>query len=346
MQKALQWQTWEEWNAGRKKIIYIVKRLTSIKLTDATLTICGKETETRLPLESILRLVFIGVPHCHPALLYKMVKKGISIDILDALGKPQAVMHAATNKAVYFLDKQMEFEERPESCFALARVTVMAKIHNQISLLRRNAPSVTDLRASIRQLEQLPDKVDWSRLRGLEGQAGRYFFSQMAHLLSPFRFSGRKARPAPDPVNSMLSLGYSLLHNRIGDAIMSSGLAPQWGFFHRGRGTHWALASDLIEEWRHEVDRMVIRLIHLRQVKPEDFKIRNDTCVFANSDKFAVFLDAFETRFSSLLESPFDRPGCPAGTQVSRNEWLVAGVKSYVGHICGYGRYLPYQVSH
>jgi CRISPR-associated protein Cas1 len=95
-------------------------------------------------------------------------------------------------------------------------------------------------------------------------------------------FQGRKARPATDPVNALLSLGYTLLYNHMFAAINIYnhmfaainivGLDPYQGFFHQRKHGHAALASDLIEEWRAIlVDSIVLTVLNRREIKLDDF---------------------------------------------------------------------------
>jgi CRISPR/Cas system-associated endonuclease Cas1 len=71
----------------------------------------------------------------------------------------------------------------------------------------------------------------------------------------------------------MLSFGYSLLANRLGSALAACDIDPRLGIFHQGRGRHFALASDLLEQFRHVSERLVLALIHRREVTPGDFNM-------------------------------------------------------------------------
>lgn len=65
-----------------------------------------------------------------------------------------------------------------------------------------------------------------------------------------FGFSGRARHPSPDPVNALLSLGYTLVYNEISSLLDGLGFDPYLGFFHQPRYGHATLASDLLEEFR------------------------------------------------------------------------------------------------
>ena len=70
----------------------------------------------------------------------------------------------------------------------------------------------------------------------------------------------------PNPVNSLLSFGYTLLFYNVYAMLRSRGLHPHVGIFHALRPGHPALCSDLMEEFRAPiVDATVLALIHRRQ---------------------------------------------------------------------------------
>jgi hypothetical protein len=72
-----------------------------------------------------------------------------------------------------------------------------------------------------------------------------------------------------DPVNALLSLGYTLLYNNVLTATSVAGLDPYMGYFHRPRQGHAALASDLMEEHRAVV---VLTALNKRMVIRQDFR--------------------------------------------------------------------------
>lgn len=88
-------------------------------------------------------------------------------------------------------------------------------------------------------------------------------FKALASLLKPeLGFRGRRHRPAPDPVNALLSLGYTLLYNQVYSWIHLVGLDPYCGFFHQLKRGHASLASDLMSDVAYDIpdDRRRARL--------------------------------------------------------------------------------------
>jgi hypothetical protein len=95
--------------------------------------------------------------------------------------------------------------------------------------------------------ERLPDVA----FVAAEGTAAALYYRVFRTFLqTDLGFQSRQAHPPTDPVNALLSLGYTLLYNQMLAAIHIVSLDPYQGFFHQRKHGHAALASDLIEEWR------------------------------------------------------------------------------------------------
>jgi CRISPR-associated protein Cas1 len=114
------------------------------------------------------------------------------------------------------------------------------------------------------------------------------------------------AHPAPDPVNALLSLGYTLLYNRTAASINVVGLDPYQGFLHALRHGHAALASDLMEEFRPIiVDAVVLKLLKKRMLNPDDFVVEGSGMKLKPA-ALARFLQAFEGRMSTIVHYEAD----------------------------------------
>ena len=99
-------------------------------------------------------------------------------------------------------------------------------------------------------LEQLKATADQTAevgtiesLLGVEGAAARLYFSRFSAMLKDdslgtFDFQGRNRRPPRDPINCLLSYGYSLLAKDLTAVALAVGFDPYLGVFHKPR--FWA----------------------------------------------------------------------------------------------------------
>ena len=75
------------------------------------------------------------------------------------------------------------------------------------------APQMEGMQSALATIEAA---ADINTLMGIEGNAARVYFGGFGKMiLGKFTFEGRKRRPAPDPVNALLSFGYTLFFNQI-----------------------------------------------------------------------------------------------------------------------------------
>jgi CRISPR-associated protein Cas1 len=213
----------------------------------------GKAEPRRVPLHGVSHAVFFGPSRLTVPLLVSLAEAGVPSFFCHRSGELRAVFspHGSTDWPLWMA--QARYAEDEPSRLRFARDVVAAKLHNQATLATRFGwQSHDDLAAGLRDLEQRtanPDSLEG--LLGLEGRgAALYFAALAASLPEGWAFHGRKRHPAPDPVNALLSFGYTLLHNHLASALIAAGLNPRIGLLHRERGTHCALASDLQEELR------------------------------------------------------------------------------------------------
>ena len=106
----------------------------------------------------------------------------------------------------------------------------------------------------------------------------------------------------PDPVNAMLSFGYTLLLHEAIAALETAGLDPAVGFLHQARWGRPNLALDLMEEFRPLiVDAVVLRCATTAMVRPEEFEITPDRGCLMNDKARHTFLAAYERRMLTLF---------------------------------------------
>jgi len=209
---------------------------------------------------------------------------------------------------------QFKIADDPARCLSFARQIVRDKAANQRTLIRRNAPSSLNLDRAIADIDELIGKIgaidSIESLLGIEGNLASRYFGQFSTLLKPrdfdatWDFQKRNRRPPTDPVNAMLSFGYALLAKECTIALMTEGLDPWWGFYHRPRHGRPALALDLMEPFRPAiVDSSVISAINTGMVAAADFSTSNSACIMQPTARKA-FIRAYEARLDQLITHP------------------------------------------
>ena len=119
-----------------------------------------------------------------------------------------------------------------------------------------------------------------------------------------FDFKTRNRRPPRDPVNALLSFGYSLLLKDCFSALCTVGFDPYHGFFHVGRHGKPSLALDLMEEFRAVIaDSVVLTLINNNYLTPKDFLVWREACQLSEDGR-KRFFQAYEQRKATVVTHP------------------------------------------
>src|SRR6266540_1347801 len=219
------------------------------------------------------------------------------------------------NVAVRIAQYRAAFDERRRLVFA--RGLVAAKIKNTRVFLRRNfkAGDEAERDAALEALSRLADRAVHAptepELLGIEGEAAARYFRLLATMLGEaardfpeFAFEKRSRRPPADPVNAMLSFGYTLLTRTWLTVLSAVGFDPYLGFYHKPRFGRPALALDMMEPFRPILaDSAVIQAINNGEVKAEGF-IAAGPAVNLKPHARRAFIAAYERRLDQEVTHP------------------------------------------
>lgn len=216
-------------------------------------------------------------------------------------------------KNVFLRRDQFRRADDDEFCLRIARAMVATKIRNQRTLLQRNhvEPPARALDAMRRLARQALDAGALESLLGIEGTAAHYYFGHFGGMVKvddserpDFDFTHRNRRPPRDPVNALLSLGYSLLVRDLTIVCHSIGFDPFVGFYHQPRFGRPALPLDLMEGFRPLiVDSAVLSAINTRMVTKDDFLVVGQSVSLTSRGR-KRFLQAYEQRMDTLVTHP------------------------------------------
>ena len=112
------------------------------------------------------------------------------------------------------------------------------------------------------------------KLVGHEAQIAIRYWDYLRELMSDDEvgFERREHQGATDLVNSMLNYGYSILYNRVWQALLAARLNPFNSLIHARQDGKPTLVYDMVEIFRSQVvDRIVISLIQ----KGQELEVRN-----------------------------------------------------------------------
>jgi CRISP-associated protein Cas1 len=297
------------WRLGMSTL-YLVEQGTTLRHEQLRLIVDlpGKE-DFEVPVQEVERILVYGNIQVTTQSISACLDAGIPIIFLSQTGEYKGHLSSAQSENVEIVGCQ--YLRRTDFNFQLktARAIIYAKLMNSKQLLLRGnrKRALESIEHAIKDITLDIDNLDavenLESLRGYEGiGASRYFpaFGQL--IINPgFSFSSRQRRPPKDPINSLLSFGYTLLFNNVLSLILAEGLSLYIGNLHGSEHTSPHLAFDLMEEFRSAiVDSLVLTLINQQVLKPTDFTWPDeDGGIYLNNEARRVFLKAFEERLST-----------------------------------------------
>ena len=260
--------------------LYLTEQGAVLRKTGDRLIVEKDDTEL-LEIECFkLDTIFLfGNVHVTTPALTELLDHGIELALLTLGGRLKGQLTPPKAKNVLLRVAQYQKSQDLQVALPLARTFIEAKVHNSQALLtrqHRNYPErgftpyreeLDRLRGSITVAETLDS------LRGFEGTAARTYFAGFALACrTELAFEGRRRRPPTDPVNALLSFGYTLIGAELASLLDAMGYDPYIGFYHQLDYGRPSLALDLLEEFRvPTVDRLVLNLANLRTLQPSDF---------------------------------------------------------------------------
>ncbi len=180
----------------------------------------------------------------------------------------------------YFLrKKQFVLTDNNEFLLRFSKSVVEGKLLSMVSLLMRikRTKKKNICRQKAEEIKKLIQKINEATsldsVRGYEGKGSSIYFSGFCEgFIKDFGFRKRVRRPPTDPVNSVLSLLYTFLFNRVYAAIRAANLDPYCGNLHQPDYGRHALVMDLMEEFRVIIaDTLCLSLFNLGILKNKDF---------------------------------------------------------------------------
>jgi CRISPR-associated protein Cas1 len=209
----------------------------------------------------------------------------IDLVFLDKYGHPYGrVWHSKLGSTTLIRRRQLEIAETPVG-MDLALEWIKTKLDNQIDHLTRLRTSRSRKSAEItthidrlkdcrEKLADLNGTISQKRntIMGIEGSAGRIYFSTLSSLLPDrFKFNGRSRNPAQDEFNALLNYSYGVLYGKVEKGCIIAGLDPYVGIIHTDHYNKKSMVFDLIENFRIWADEVVVKLFAARKVKKDHF---------------------------------------------------------------------------
>lgn len=301
-------------------ILYLMEQNATVSKEGGRLIVKKEgEISRTIHLFKLDQIVIFGNIFLTPAVIRHLLKEGIDTVFLTRKGRYLGRLQSALGKNIVLRREQFRRIEDPKFCLKTAKSIVKGKLNNLRALLMRmnRTRDNVELDNEILSLRNLINKIDevdnLDSLRGYEGRGSAIYFEGFSKgfLSEDIKFHGRIRRPPTDPVNVLLSLGYTLLLNQVIASINLTGLDPYFGTLHSMDYGRPSLALDLMEEWRPIiVDTLVLSIFNLKTLSISDFEIieeviKEDEDDEVNTDLDKKFLPQEKVKRTILNEAGF-----------------------------------------
>ena len=287
-------------------ILYVSEQGSRIRREGQALAVFkGQERLHLQPIAPLEGVVLLGRVEVSAAVIGLLGRLGIPLAFLSADGRLKGVLVGAPSKNSLLRQRQYECAADEKFRLEMSRRVVAAKVQNSVRMLHKRGSNLSDsLRERLGNLRRsLKASTSLNQILGLEGSFSALYFKSFAELLKdPMGFRTREKHPPKDPVNILLSLGYTLLFNRIFALVVARGLDPYRGFYHEISYGHPALVSDLLEEFRAPVvDGLVLSLVNRRQITRQDFTEEDGGGMRLSKEALRRFVTVFEARMNTAV---------------------------------------------
>ncbi|HEU18290.1 MAG TPA: CRISPR-associated endonuclease Cas1 [Deltaproteobacteria bacterium] len=213
----------------------------------------------------------------------QLMRNNIDVVFLSYDGRYLGRIAAAEAKNVFLHKRQYLLLDDPAFGLRMSRCIVAGKLSNMATLLMRIKRSKNKGKAgdNARQIQNLMELLQSAEsiesVRGYEGRGTALFFEAFPlGFVDNMGFTRRVRRPPTDPVNSVLSLLYTFLMNRVYAAVRIAGLDPYPGFLHSIDYGRYSLVLDLMEEFRSVIaETLTLSLFNLKILQKADFVIES-----------------------------------------------------------------------
>ncbi len=185
------------------------------------------------------------------ALIAKLLANNVAFITCDSTHHPVGLLLNLDGNTL----QSQKFQDQMEASVPLKKQlwqqTVSAKLNNQAAMLE-------SIRVPARNIRNWANEVKSGDSGNHEAMAAAYYWKN----LFPDFLEFRRERYGPPP-NNLLNYGYAILRAVVARALVSSGLLPTFGIFHKNQYNAYCLADDIMEPYRPFVDMVVVGIVRM-----------------------------------------------------------------------------------
>jgi CRISPR-associated protein Cas1 len=185
------------------------------------------------------------------ALIAKLLENNVALITCDNRHHPTGMMLNLDGNSLQSRKFQAQLEASVPLKKQLWQQTVSAKIDNQACMLE-------SVQIGAKNLRNWSMEVKSGDADNHEAMAAAYYWKNFFPIFPEFRRD-----PEGEPPNNLLNYGYAILRAIVARSLVSSGLLPTLGIFHKNQYNAYCLADDIMEPYRPFVDKVIWNIVRM-----------------------------------------------------------------------------------
>jgi CRISP-associated protein Cas1 len=185
------------------------------------------------------------------ALIAKLLANNTAFITCDNTHHPTGLMLNLDGNTLQSQKFQAQIEVSIPLKKQLWQQTIAAKLNNQAFVLET-------IRVPVKNIRNWATEVKSGDTENHEATAAAYYWKN----LFPDFLEFKRERYGLPP-NNLLNYGYAILRAVVARSLVSSGLLPTLGIFHKNQYNAYCLADDVMEPYRPFVDKVVLHIVRM-----------------------------------------------------------------------------------
>jgi CRISP-associated protein Cas1 len=289
-----------------KQIVFIIANQCHFRLDADNLYKESLDGNKKYNLHTILAIFIIGSCTISTPFISKCQKLGISIIFTTRSFKFLFDIKPTSYGNYLLRQRQYNFFEIEEMEYA--KKIVKNKITNQIALLKAKNYDYEKINLYLDSVESCNTSYE---LMGIEGIIAKEFFQEYYKTIGWRR---RAPRTKEDIPNLLMDIGYTMVFNLVDSILMLFGFDTYKGIYHKLFFQRKSLSCDIMEPLRCIVDKQILKMYNLGQVKEKDFGLNRNAEYYLDWDNGKKYI------------------GIIAGAIMVNKEEIFVYVKGYYQH--------------
>ncbi len=170
---------------------------------------------------------------------------------------------------------------------------------NMVKLLKQYSNKDERIKEVIVKLEKTT--IPYSSvetLLGIEANLWKRYYSCITPICPSLPFEKRSFRPPENEMNSLISLGNTMLYNIILTQIQQTYLSPTLSFLHEPTDRRFSLSLDIAEYFKPIIHQMIFRLVNTKQITKKSF----ETGFRLKQQAFTKFANSFQQKLNETQQ--------------------------------------------